>query len=371
MAQNTLGHLLRLTTFGESHGLAIGGVIDGLPAGIRIDFDYITHQLLRRATGAGIHASSRTEDDVPEILSGVFEGQTIGTPLAFIIRNRDARSGDYAELRNTFRPSHADLTYTLKYGIRDHRGGGRSSARETATWVTAGAIMEPWLKNLGISIVAYVSSIGEIEAPADMPIPSREEVEASILACPHTGSQERMLGLLQHIREAGDSIGGVISARITGLPSGLGEPVFGKFHALLGQAMLSIPAVKGVEFGEGFKAARLRGGQHNDPIIGLDEDQRAHTSSNHAGGLLGGISNGEDLTFRIAFKPVASIALPQTTINSEGKEHTLKIEGRHDACPVPRAVPVVESLAALVTADLLLQQQVHRNSGQQNAPYHG
>jgi len=371
MAMNTLGQLLRLTTFGESHGPAIGGVLDGLPSGLDIDHARIAAQLKRRASGKGEHNSSRLEKDEVEIVSGLFEGKTTGAPLAFLIRNTDQRSEDYEALREILRPSHADLTYQAKYGLRDHRGGGRSSARETATWVVAGAIIEPWLNKGGIFVEAYVSSIGEVDVPDGFPFPTREQVAQTPLGCPHTDTHQRMQVLLQRLREEGDSIGGMISGRIRGLPGGLGEPVFGKFHAVLGQAMLSINAVKGFEIGEGFHAARLRGSQHNDPITSRLPGGRVITQSNHAGGVLGGITSGGEVLFRVAFKPVASIALPQQTIDKEGNPAEIAIRGRHDACPVPRAIPVVESLAALVTADFLLQHTAYSSLPQQNQSSRG
>jgi len=357
MASNTLGTLLTLTSFGESHGEAIGGILDGMPAGISIDTGIIASELMRRSTSRNLSGSGRREADHPEILSGLFEGRTTGMPIGFILRNTDARPGDYETLRHVFRPSHADAAYTMKYGIRDHRGGGRSSARETATWVIAGSMVRQWLASEGISIQAYVSAIGDIRLENEPATPDPDGILASEVACPDPSTSLRMLSLLEDLRKEGDTAGGVITGQITGLPLGLGEPVFRKFHATLGQAMLSINACKGFEIGEGFRAASMRGSQHNDPISGLSDEGSIHTLTNHAGGVLGGITNGMPVIFRAAFKPVASIRREQRSITRDGSPAQLEIRGRHDVCVVPRAVPVVEAMAALVTGDMLLQSR--------------
>lgn len=326
---NTLGTLFRLTDFGESHGTAIGGVIDGMPAGMTVDFDEIQHQLDRRKPGQSSLTTARKESDEVQFLSGFFEGRTTGTPIGFIIPNSDSRSKDYENVRHAFRPNHADFTYTAKYGIRDHRGGGRSSARETAVRVVGGALARQALATRGITLRAYAIQIGTTTNP--------EMFEQEIL----TAKAER------------DSVGGVIECIISGVQPGLGEPVFGKLQAMLASAMMSINAAKGFEYGDGFKAAGCRGSQQAD-IFHSGEDGRIHTRTNHSGGIQGGISNGEDIVFRVAFKPVATLPRPLETIDDEGRATTLEVTGRHDPCVIPRAIPVVEAMAAMTILDALL-----------------
>lgn len=365
MAQNSFGTLLNLATFGESHGPAIGGIIDGFPAGFAPDTELIRKQLRRRATGHKPGASDRKEPDQVEFLSGLFEGRTTGAPIAFIIRNKDARPEDYDSLKDIFRPSHADFTYDSKYSVRDHRGGGRSSARETTNWVVAGSLAMQWLAEKGIECIAFVSAIGGISIPDDRKSFHQSEISESPLACPHRESSDKMESWLEKLRNEGDSAGGIITCHINGVPPGLGEPVFDKYHALLGKSMLGINAAKGVEFGEGFRAVKMKGSEYNDQIMGRKADGSLETSSNNAGGLLGGISNGNPILFRVAFKPVASISKAQQTIDRDGNKQQIEVTGRHDACVVPRAVPVVESLAALVTMDLFLRHQAYNTGTQQ------
>ncbi|MDE6497034.1 MAG: chorismate synthase [Muribaculaceae bacterium] len=331
---NTLGHYLRFTSFGESHGPAVGGIIDGMPAGLPIDLGAIQAMLHRRRPGSGNGNSTRREDDTIEILSGIYEGHTTGTPIAFMIANRDARSEDYDLMRNAIRPGHADATYLLKYGIRDHRGGGRASARATAATVAAGAMAMQFIATAGITVNAAVESIGGMR-----------------------GEQE--IGeALARARAEGDTLGGVVRCTIHGVPAGLGEPIFGKLQAWLALAMMSLNAVKGFEYGEGFAAAGKKGSESLDHPVALDS--ALHTEQNHAGGLLGGISTGEDITMRIAFKPIATMMRPIPTLRTDGTPCTLEPRGRHDVCAAPRAVPVVEALAALVIADALLASRLSR-----------
>jgi chorismate synthase len=360
MAHNTFGSLLSLTSFGESHGPAIGGVLDGFPPGFRPDMAMMQRQLSRRASGRLPFSSARKEEDKLEFLSGLFEGKTTGAPLAFLIRNQDARPEDYDHLKEAYRPGHADLTYTLKYGHRDHRGGGRASARETATWVVAGSLAQQWLQDKGVQILAWVSSIGCVMLPPHYAPASMEEVMASSLAIPHPETEKKALEMLNKLASEGDSTGGVISGRISGSPAGIGEPVFDKFHASLGKALLSINAAKGVEFGEGFAASRMKGSEHNDPLMPSPAKQSPEFGSNHAGGLLGGITTGQDILFRLAFKPVSSIQMRQETSSTSGKPRQIDIAGRHDICVVHRAVPIVEALSALVTADFLLRYNAYQ-----------
>lgn len=358
MPANTFGEVFRLTTFGESHGPAIGGIIDGCPPGIHIDNEFIISMMRRRRPGQSHLSTPRNEEDIPEILSGVFEGVTTGTPLAFVIRNSDQRSGDYDKLKDVYRPSHADFTYEAKYGLRDHRGGGRSSARETAARVFAGAIAMLFLQRFGINIRAWVSAVGTVEAPELNEIPSLEMVESNAVRCPHPASAELMQQIILESGKAGDTLGGNISAGISGLPAGLGAPVFDKFHAELGKAMLSINAVKGFEYGSGFAGTRLPGSQHNDRFA--TENGKIVTTTNHSGGIQGGITNGMEVRFRVAFKPVATLMQQQKTITSKGEEATLSPGGRHDVCVLPRAVVIVEAMAALVCTDHLLRQKMYQ-----------
>lgn len=358
MSANTFGELFRLTTFGESHGEAIGGIIDGCPPGLQLDFDRIQNELNRRRPGQSSLASPRDEADEVNFLSGIFEGKTTGTPMAFMILNKDQRSEDYGGLENAFRPSHADYTYLAKYGIHDYRGGGRSSARETASHVVAGAIARQFLEKFNVSFTAFVSQIGT-EKLAAMPTKfSQAEIEQSLVRCPVPEVSARMQSLIESVKAEGDTLGGVISCFIDGLPVGLGAPVFDKFHADLAKAMLSINAVKAFEYGSGFAGAEMRGSEHND--VFFYEGDRLRTTTNYSGGVQGGITNGEQVYFRTAFKPVATIMQKQQTVNKSGEAIMLEAKGRHDVCVVPRAVPIVEAMAALVTIDHFLRDKVYQ-----------
>ena len=349
---NTFGRIFRLTTFGESHGEAIGGVIDGMPAGIAIDVDFIQQELNRRRPGQSQLTTSRQEADQIELLSGVFEGKSTGCPIGFIVRNTNQHSQDYENMRCLFRPSHADYTYQQKYGVRDHRGGGRSSARITISRVVGGALAKLVLKQLGISIQAYTSQVGPIALEHDYQHYDLSQTEQNAVRCPDPEKAREMEDLILQVKGEGDTIGGVISCVIKGCPVGLGEPEFGKLHAVLGQAMLSINAVKGFEYGAGFEGVTARGSEQND--LFSNENGRITTQTNHSGGIQGGISNGQDIYFRVAFKPVATILQEQATVDLEGNTTTLKAKGRHDPCVLPRAVPVVEAMAAMVILDQIL-----------------
>jgi len=351
---NTFGNLLRVTTFGESHGPGVGCIVDGLPAGLPIDLDEVQHQLARRRPGQSAITTQRSEADAPEVLSGLYEGRTTGAPVALFIRNTDARPQDYSQIAQSFRPSHADYTYEAKYGNRDPRGGGRSSARATAAWVAAAALVRPWLASMGILAEAWVSQVGPIVLPADY-LPTAGDLALGELhptRCPHPALAAKIEELITQVRDAGDTIGGVVAARISGLPVGLGEPLHDKLHARLGQAMLTINAVKGFEYGDGFAMAALRGSQANDSFIATEGGIR--TATNHSGGIQGGISNGEQVPFRVAFKPVATLLQAQETVTISGQPTTLAARGRHDPCVLPRAVPIVEAMALLVVADFVL-----------------
>ena len=354
---NSYGSLFRITTFGESHGIAIGVVIDGCPAGLPIDTDFIQSELDRRKPGQSKITTQRKESDTFKILSGIFEGKTTGMPVALMIENEDQRSKDYQHLENTFRPSHADFTYDAKYGFRDHRGGGRSSARETAARVAAGAIAKLFLNHLGVTIRAYVSQVGELRAPhytqMDLSL-----TENNIVRCPDEATAMNRISLIDRVRLDQDTIGGSITCVIKNTPVGLGEPVFDKLHAELGKAMLSINAVKGFEYGSGFEGIKLKGSEHNDEFYSAGGKIRTRT--NHSGGVQGGISNGEDIYFNVAFKPVATIMQKQTSVDKDGNEVTVSGKGRHDPCVVPRAVPIVEAMAALVLADFVLRNRSSR-----------
>jgi chorismate synthase len=354
---NSYGTLFRITTFGESHGPAIGVIIDGCPAGLEIDESFIQSELDRRKPGQSKITTQRKEDDSFKILSGVFEGKSTGTPITIIIENQDQRSKDYSHVENTFRPSHADYTYQAKYGIRDHRGGGRSSARETAARVASGAVAKLLLKKRGVTVSAFVSQVGDIKAPhyTGMDLGNTEN---NIVRCPDQPTAEKMIALIDQVRLDRDTIGGIVTCVIKGSPVGLGEPVFDKLHAELGKAMLSINAVKGFEYGSGFDGIRLRGSEHNDEFY--NEAGKVRTRTNHSGGVQGGISNGEDIYFNVAFKPVATIMQDQQTVDKDGNEVTVSGKGRHDPCVVPRAVPIVESMAALVMADFLLRDRASK-----------
>jgi chorismate synthase len=357
MAANTFGEVLRLTSFGESHGKAIGGVLDGFPAGIPIDYELINKDMQRRRPGQSHLASPRAEADEVEFLSGIYEGITTGSPIAFVIWNKDKKSADYDHLKHAFRPSHADFTYQAKYGFRDHRGGGRSSARETAARVVAGALAKILCAQQAIRIVGFVSGIGTVEMPAIGQMPGVSEVEQSLVRCPHMETANAMQELIEQTMAEGDTLGGVVSCIIDGLPPGLGEPVFDKLHADLGKAMLSINAVKGFEYGSGFAGTAMKGSSHND--IFVREGDNIHTLTNHSGGIQGGISNGEQVYFRVAFKPVATLMRDQQTVDKDGNTVTIAGKGRHDVCVVPRAVPIVEAMAALVIGDHLLRQRIN------------
>lgn len=351
---NTYGTLFKITTFGESHGPAIGVVIDGCPAGLAIDETFIQSELDRRKPGQSRITTQRKEDDTFKILSGVFEGKSTGTPIAIVIENQDQRSKDYSHIAETFRPSHADYTYQVKYGARDYRGGGRSSARETAARVAAGAIAKLLLRKSGVEVFAYVSQVGEIKAPHYTQL-DLTKTEDNIVRCADAATAEKMIALIDKVRLERDTIGGIVTGVIKNVPVGLGEPVFDKLHAELGKAMLSINAVKGFEYGSGFDGIALRGSQHNDEFY--NDGGRIRTKTNLSGGIQGGISNGEDIYFNVAFKPVATIMQDQASVDTQGNEVTVSGKGRHDPCVVPRAVPIVEAMAAMVLADFQLRNR--------------
>ena len=351
---NTFGNIFRLTSFGESHGEAIGGVIDGTPSGIEIDMDFIQSELDRRRPGQSLLVTPRKETDKVEFLSGIFEGKTTGTPIGFIVKNENQHSSDYDNLKEVFRPSHADFTYTQKYGIRDHRGGGRSSARETIARVVAGAIAKLFLQQKNISIAAYTSQVGDIALEKDYTLYDLSQIESNAVRCPDKETAGRMAALIKDVKSKGDTVGGVITCVVKGVPVGLGEPVFGKLHAALGSAMLSINAVKGFEYGMGFDVGH-RGSEVNDSFY--NENGKISTRSNNSGGIQAGISNGQDIYFRVAFKPVSTILTEQETVNVKGENTAIKARGRHDACVLPRAVPIVESMTAMVLMDYYLLAQ--------------
>lgn len=362
MAGNSFGHLFKITTFGESHGKAIGVIIDGCPPNIDIDEDFIQSELDKRKPGQSKITTQRKESDVAQILSGVFEGKSTGTPIAVLIPNEDQRSKDYSHISDKYRPSHADYTYQQKYGIRDYRGGGRSSARETAARVAAGAIAKLYLKSQSIEIFAHVSAVGTLEAP-NLDTTNLSALldirEGNIARCADPATANEMIALIDSIRKAGDTIGGKISTVVRGVPVGLGEPVFDKLHADLGKAMLGINAVHGFEYGSGFSGSEMQGSEHND--IFLKEREQVRTRTNFSGGIQGGISNGMDITFRTAFKPVATIMRDQETLNEAGDSTTISGKGRHDPCVVSRAVIIVEAMTALVLADHLLRFKAYKD----------
>ena len=353
---NTFGHIFRLTTFGESHGEAVGGVIDGMPAGIDIDVDFIQQELNRRRPGQSNITTSRQEADQIELLSGVFEGKSTGCPIGFIVRNTNQHSQDYENMRCLFRPSHADYTYFQKYGIRDHRGGGRSSARITISRCVGGALAKLVLKQLGISVQAYTSQVGPIALERDYKLYDLSQTETNAVRCPDAEKAAQMEALISDIKAEGDTIGGIITCVIKGCPAGLGEPEFDKLHAALGAAMLSINAVKGFEYGEGFEGVTAKGSEQND--VFCTTDGQITTATNHSGGIQGGISNGQDIYFRVAFKPVATILKEQTTVDTAGNPTRFTAKGRHDPCVLPRAVPVVEAMAAMTILDSYLQDKM-------------
>lgn len=348
---NSFGRIFRLTTFGESHGPAIGGVIDGCPAGLRLDFAAIKRRVALRSPQNVVGATKRRESDNIEFLSGIYEGVTLGTPIAFIVRNKDVRSEDYADLEHIYRPGHADYTYDMRYGIRDHRGGGRASARTTVAQVVAGAIAEQWLAKQGISFTAYVDQIGLILLPD---VTDGSDVDQSPLRCPDKFTEALWLDLIDQVREEGDSIGGAVRCEINGVPAGIGEPIFNKVQAELAAAMMSIPAAKGFEYGLGMSAAAMQGSESNDEM--LIKKGRVKFNTNRAGGLLGGITTGEPIYFRVAFKPVSSISQPQRTVTDSGQAVALQISGRHDVCVAPRAVAVVRAMAAITIMDQMLSK---------------
>ncbi len=349
MPGNRFGETLQLVSFGESHGAAVGGVLDGYPPGVVIDHEFITTQLSRRRPGQSAIASSRNESDAVEFLSGIFEGKTTGTPIAFVIRNRDARPSDYENVSSLYRPSHAGFTYMKKYGLADHRGGGRASARETAVRVVAGSLAKILLRQTDIRVIAYTTCIGHIRLDQYRDFPSEETVDKSLVRCPDAVVSQQMIDYLEKMKAEKDSTGGVIECRIAGCPPGLGEPVFSKINADLAAAMMSINAATGFETGTGFGSAAMRGSQHNDPFV-VDND-KIRTLTNNSGGIQGGLTNGNEVIFRVAFKPASGIGRTQKTVDHKGREVEFTLEGRHDPCVVPRAVPVVESMAALVVAD--------------------
>lgn len=355
---NSFGKLFQIHTYGESHGPALGVVIDGCPAGLEIDESFIQEELDRRKPGQSKITTQRKEADEFEILSGVFEGKSTGTPISILIRNQDQRSKDYSHIADKFRPSHADYTFQAKYGHRDYRGGGRSSARETAARVAAGAIAKLYLKSQGISCLSYVSQVGKMKLEKSYHELDLSKIEDNILRCPDQEKAEEMIKLIDQTRKSRDTIGGIITGVIQGVPAGLGEPVFDKLHAELGKAMLSINAVKGFEYGSGFEGVKMNGSQHNDAFF--KEGDQVKTRTNHSGGVQGGISNGQDIYFNVAFKPVATIMDDQESINEAGEKVTVSGKGRHDPCVVPRAVPIVDAMSALVIADYLLISKTNR-----------
>jgi len=348
---NTFGNLFRLTSFGESHGEAVGGILDGCPAGLELDMDFIQNELDRRKPGQSRITTPRKESDTVVFLSGIFEGKTTGTPIAFMVKNENQHSSDYDNLKDVFRPSHADFTYFSKYGIRDYRGGGRSSARETIARVVGGAIAKLFLKKLNIDIKAYTSQVGNIALEKDYTRYDLSKIEDTAVRCPDPEKAEEMIALINEVKSKGDTIGGIITCVVKGTPVGLGEPVFGKLHAALGSAMLSINAVKGFEYGMGFDVNH-RGSEVNDSFF--NDHGTISTRTNNSGGIQAGISNGQDIYFRVAFKPVSTILMQQNTVDIHGNETVVKARGRHDACVLPRAVPIVEAMAALVIMDYYL-----------------
>ncbi len=361
---NTFGKLFTLTTFGESHGPAIGGVVDGMPAGIEVDMDFLQAELNRRRPGQSSLTTSRQEADQVELLSGVFEGKTTGCPIGFIVRNQNQHSQDYENLRTLFRPSHADYTYYNKYGVRDHRGGGRSSARITISRVVGGALAKTVLRQQGITIQAYTSQVGNIALERDYHLYDLSKTEDNAVRCPDEQKAREMERLIEQVKAEGDTIGGVITCVIKGCPIGLGEPEFDKLHAALGGAMLSINAVKGFEYGAGFAGVAQRGSEQNDVFQSekvIVKSEHSSLKTNYSGGIQGGISNGQDIYFRVAFKPVATLLREQQTVDTEGNATTFTARGRHDPCVLPRAVPVVEAMAAMTILDHFLCYKAYKN----------
>lgn len=353
--RNTYGNIFTLTSFGESHGEAVGGVVDGMPAGIDIDLDFIQADLDRRRPGQSAITTSRKEADKVELLSGVFEGKSTGCPIGFVVRNTNQHSQDYENMRNVFRPSHADYTYTTKYGVRDHRGGGRSSARITISRCVAGALAKLALRQIGVSVTAYTSQVGDIAIDPDYRHYDFSKIETNAVRCPDVEAAAKMEKLIAEVKGQGDTVGGIITCVVKGCPVGLGEPEFGKLHAALGSAMLGINAVKGFEYGAGFACVNRRGSELNDVFTGV-----FHTTTNNSGGIQGGISNGEDIYFRVAFKPVATLLMEQQTVDKDGNPTKLTARGRHDPCVLPRAVPIVEAMAAMTILDYYLLSKTVR-----------
>ncbi|MCE6990626.1 chorismate synthase [Dyadobacter sp. CY323] len=353
---STYGKIFKIATFGESHGSGIGVIIEGCPAGVTFNNEFIQSELTRRKPGQSRITTQRKEADEFEVLSGVFEGKTTGTPIAMLIRNEDQRSKDYSHIAAQYRPSHADYTYQAKYGVRDYRGGGRSSARETAARVAAGAVAKTLLNDQKVTVSAYVSQVGTMKLEKEYGALNLALTETNDVRCPDLEMAQQMFDYIDSVRKSGDSVGGVVSCVIKGVPAGWGEPVFDKLHAELGKAMLSINAVKGFEYGSGFAGVELLGSQHNDAFF-TDESGQVHTRTNHSGGIQGGISNGEDIYFKVAFKPVATIMQDQESIDQDGNIAIVQGKGRHDPCVVPRAVPIVEAMAALVLADFYLRNK--------------
>jgi len=354
MAANTFGEVFRVTTFGESHGLGIGLIIDGCPAGLDLDLTFIQHELDRRKPGQSKIVTQRKEDESFVIQSGVFEGQTTGTPISIFIPNTDQKSKDYSHISSIYRPSHADFTYQAKYGVRDYAGGGRSSARETAARVAAGSIAKMILKGIGVKINAFVSQVGHVKLDESETL-DLTQTEENMVRCPHPQTAQQMIDLIMDVKKSGNTIGGMVSCVIEGCPVGLGAPVFDKLHADLGKAMLSINAVKGFEYGSGFRCITMLGSEHND--IFINQDGNIKTKTNNSGGIQGGISNGMPINFNVAFKPVATIVQGQDTVDTMGKDALAEGKGRHDPCVVPRAVPIVEAMAALVLVDHFLRNK--------------
>ena len=357
MAGNTAGTLFRLTTFGESHGSALGGVIDGCPSGLSVDLEKVQGELDRRRPGQSKLTTQRKEEDKVEFLSGIFEGKTLGSPIGFVIKNKDHKSEDYSHVKDGYRPNHGDYTWEKKFGNRDYRGGGRASARETVCRVVAGAIAKQILDLLGVELYSYVSLVGQIEIPKSVKI-NPIYIENNVLRCPHEKTANEMIKAIETVQKEGDSLGGIISGVVKNVPVGWGEPVFDKLHANLGKALFSINAVKGVSFGEGFSAAKMKGSEMNDLFV--KEGDSISTKSNNSGGIQAGISNGNDILFEVAFKPVASILKNQDTINPKGEKINLVGKGRHDPCVVPRAVPIVDAMVAIVLVDAYLLSRTNR-----------
>ncbi len=359
MAGNSFGTLFKISTFGASHGAGIGVVIDGCPANIKLDLEYIQYQLSRRKPGQSSIVTQRKESDDFKVLSGVFEGRTTGTPICLFIENTNHKPRDYEHIKDVYRPSHADFTYQAKYGFRDYRGGGRSSARETAARVAAGAIAQQILEQKGIKITAYVSQVGALKVLHPYQQLNFDQIESTVVRCPDLSLAPQMIDFIKQVRKKGDTVGGVVDCVIQGCPVGLGQPIFDRLHAELGKAMLSINACKGFQYGSGFEGVVMLGSEHNDEFVAADK--KISTSSNYSGGIQGGISNGMDIYFKAAFKPVATIMQAQQTLNYKGEAVTVEGRGRHDPCVVPRAVPIVETMAALVLLDYWLMAQAYQS----------